>query len=89
MLAEDLRINFSLHKGDFWSSWSAFSIYYDKDKGGKAKKRKKSFVSLDSNISNQLCKNTSSCKQHLEERDFYEKSLRLMALRETMQFYSL
>ena len=38
VLAEDLRINFSLHKGDFWSSWSAFPKYYDEDKGGKAKK---------------------------------------------------
>ena len=41
VLAEDLRINFSLHKGDFWSSWSAFPKYFDEDKGGKAKKGKK------------------------------------------------
>ena len=38
-LAEDLRINFSLNKSHFWSSWSASSKYYDEDKGGKAKKR--------------------------------------------------
>ena len=38
-LAEDLRINFSLNKSHFWSSWSASPKYYDEDKEGKAKKR--------------------------------------------------
>ena len=37
-LAEDFRINFSLHKSDFWSIWSASPKYYNEDKGGKTKK---------------------------------------------------
>ena len=38
-LAEDLNINFSLHKSGFWSSWSASPKHYDENKGSKSKKR--------------------------------------------------
>ena len=37
-LTEDLKINFSLHKSEFWSSWSASPKIHDKDKGGEFKK---------------------------------------------------